>query len=39
MEELNNEERESIDEAGEIPESAYEYSVDLPAIVDYFFNN
>jgi hypothetical protein len=39
MDDLNNEERESIDEAGEIPESAYEYSVDLPAIVDYFFNN
>jgi hypothetical protein len=37
--ELSKEEQDFIDEAGEVPDSAYEYGVDLPAIVDYFFNN
>ena len=35
---LNDEERQMIDEAGEVPESAYEYGIDMPAIVDYFLN-
>ena len=37
--ELNEEENQMIDEAGELPESAYEHGVDMTVIVDSFFNN
>jgi hypothetical protein len=37
--ELSQEENDFIDEAGEVPDSAYEYGVDMTVIVDSFFNN
>lgn len=36
---LTQEEQDELDESGELPDSAYEYGVDMPAVVDYFFNN